>query len=72
MPSNFYECFTHETCGSEDCCKIAKILNKNRRMNTAQEMLTTFNNDPDLLKKIIIGDESWVYGYDIETKAQST
>ena len=28
------------------------------------------NNDPDLLKKVITGDESWVYGYDIETKAQ--
>ena len=31
-------------------------------------MLTTFNYYPDLLKT---GDESWVYGYDIETKAQS-
>ena len=27
-------------------------------------------DDPDLLKKVIIGDESRVYGYDIETKAQ--
>ena len=34
-------------------------------------MLTTFNDDPDLLKNFITGDESWVYGYDIETKAQS-
>ena len=34
-------------------------------------MLTTFNDNPDLLKKVITGDESWVYGYDIETKAQS-
>ena len=37
----------------------------------AQEMLTTFNNDPDLLKKFITGNEAWVYGYDIETEAQS-
>ena len=35
-------------------------------------MLATFSNDPDLLKKVITGDESWVYGYDIETKAQSS
>ena len=35
-------------------------------------MLTTFNDDPDLLKNIITGDESWVYGCDIETKAQSS
>ena len=27
------------------------------------------NDDPDLLKKFITGDESWVYGYDIETKS---
>ena len=40
-------------------------------MNIAQEMLTTFNDDPDLLEKVITGDESWLYGYDIETKAQS-
>ena len=35
-------------------------------------MLTTFNDDPDLLKEVITGNESWVHGYDIETKAQSS
>ena len=40
-------------------------------MDIAQEMLTTFNDDPDLLKKVIAGNESWLYGYDIETNAQS-
>ena len=40
-------------------------------MNIAQEMLTEFNDDSDLLKKVITGNESWEYGYDIETKAQS-
>ena len=40
-------------------------------MDIAQEMLTTFNDDPDLLKKVITGDESWVYGYGSEVKAQS-
>ena len=34
-------------------------------------MLTMFNYDADLLEKVITADESWVYGYDIETKAQS-
>ena len=38
-------------------------------MNIAEEILTTFNDDPDLLKKLISGIESWVYDYDIETKA---
>ena len=25
MPSNFYRCFRHETCGSEDCSKYGKF-----------------------------------------------
>ena len=39
-------------------------------MDITQEMLTMFNGDPDLLKKVITVDESWVHGYDIETKAK--
>ena len=34
---------------------VPKLLNfeqKQRRMDIAQKMLTTFNNDPDLLKKV--------------------
>ena len=30
----------------------------------------SYNEDPDLLKKVITGDKSWVYGYNIEIKAQ--
>ena len=43
---------------------VPKFLNfeqKQRRMNITQKMLTTFNNGPDLLKKVITGDELWVY-----------
>ena len=70
MPSNFYGCFRHETCGSEDSSKILlNIEQKQIRMDIAQEMFTTLNDYADLLKKVITGDESWVYGYDIETKA---
>ena len=39
-------------------------------MVIVQNMLTTFNDDSDLLKKVITADESWLYGYDIATKAQ--
>ena len=54
---------------------VPKLLNfdqKTRRMIIAQEMLNDVNDDPDLLKKVITGGESWVYGYDVETKAQSS
>ena len=47
-------------------------MNKSKlRIVIAQEVLTTFNDDPNLLKKAIISDESWSYDYDIKTKAQS-
>ena len=54
---------------------VPKLLNsyqKTRRMTIAQEMLNDVNYDPNLFKKVITGDESLVYGYDVETKAQSS
>ena len=42
---------------------------KQRRMDIAPEQLTRFNDDADLLKKVITGDKSWLYVYDIERKA---
>ena len=32
-------------------------------------MLDSTNSDPGFMNTIIIGDESWVYGYDPETKS---
>ena len=51
---------------------VPKLLNferKQRRMDIVQKMLATFNDDPDLLKKVITGDELRVFDYDIKTKA---
>jgi hypothetical protein len=45
---------------------------KNFRATVAQVSLETANNDPDFLKKVKTGDDSWVCGYDPETKAQSS
>ena len=52
--------------------KLRNFEQKQRRMDIAQEMLVTFNVDPGLLQMVITGDESWMYGYEIETKAQSS
>jgi hypothetical protein len=38
----------------------------------AQDLLETTNIDPYFWKKVITTDESWVYGYDPEAKAQSS
>ena len=53
---------------------VSKLLNfeqKRCRVDIAKKIFSTFNYNPDLLKKVITGDESWMYGCDIETKAQS-
>ena len=49
--------------------KLQNVEQKQSSMFIAQEMLTTFNDDPDLLKKVITCDESCLYGYNNETKA---
>ncbi|UYV72344.1 hypothetical protein LAZ67_9002714 [Cordylochernes scorpioides] len=49
---------------------VPKLLNcdqKQHRMNIAN-----VRDDPNLLQRVITGDEAWVYGYDVETKAQSS
>ena len=38
----------------------------------SNELIQTATNKPDFLKKVITKDESWVYAYDLETKAQSS
>ncbi|UYV75280.1 hypothetical protein LAZ67_12003281 [Cordylochernes scorpioides] len=54
---------------------VPKLLicdQKQHRMNIANEMLDSVRDDPNLLQRIITGDEAWVYGYDVENKAQSS
>ncbi|UYV61216.1 hypothetical protein LAZ67_1003885 [Cordylochernes scorpioides] len=54
---------------------VPKLLNydqKQHRMNIANEMLDSVRDDPNLLQRVITGDEAWVYCYDVETKAQSS
>ena len=54
---------------------VPKLLNfqqQKHRATIAEQMLADVADDPDLLKRVITGDETWVYGYDIEMKAQSS
>ena len=45
---------------------------KENRVEISQELLAKANGNENFLKKIITGDETWVYGYDVETKMQSS
>ncbi|UYV85115.1 hypothetical protein LAZ67_X004616 [Cordylochernes scorpioides] len=45
---------------------------KEHRKETCKDMVEMFISDPHWLKTVITGDETWVYGYDPETKRQSS
>ena len=45
---------------------------KQNRADVSQELLDRANGDDNLLKNIITGDETLVYGYDVETEVRSS
>ena len=63
MPSNFYGRFGMKRAAAKIVSKLLNFEQKKRRMANAQEMLTTLNDNPDLLKNFIIDAKTWVYTY---------
>ncbi|UYV79307.1 hypothetical protein LAZ67_17002062 [Cordylochernes scorpioides] len=51
--------------------RFLTIRQKLSRLATCENMLEMTRTDPEWKDKIITGDETWVYGYDPETKRQS-
>ncbi|UYV80640.1 hypothetical protein LAZ67_19001189 [Cordylochernes scorpioides] len=45
---------------------------KNARKETARVNLEATTDDPELLKRVITGDETWIYGFDSETTQQAS
>jgi hypothetical protein len=43
---------------------VPKLLSQELCLEVAQDMLECANGDPEFLKAVITGDETWVYGYD--------
>jgi len=41
---------------------------KENRVEINQELLANANGNKNFLKNIIKGDETWIYGYDVETR----
>ena len=73
-------CLTKLLC--KICCSFNFVAHKTRfifgtsrlggfRGTNTSSRAILYDDVQDLLKKVITGDESWVSGYDIETKAQS-
>ena len=59
----------------EDLCKNGtKLLNegqKERRVQVCQDILEQLETEPNLLKRVIAGDESWIFKCNPLTKRQS-
>ncbi|XP_026816229.1 protein GVQW3-like [Rhopalosiphum maidis] len=57
------------------CAKmVPKILSqdqKDNRRDRCLDFLEQIENEPSFLKRVITGDESWIFEYDPETKRQS-
>jgi len=43
---------------------------KENRVEISLELLASANGNENFLENIITGDETWVYGYDVEIKMQ--
>ena len=52
--------------------KLLTEQQKELRKEIAEDMLDLATHDPGFIETIITGDETWVYGYDPETKFQSS
>ncbi|UYV66833.1 CLCN3 [Cordylochernes scorpioides] len=52
--------------------KVDKVLELNARKETASLNLEATTDDPELLKRVITGDETWIYDFDSETLSLST
>ena len=52
--------------------KLLMEQQKELRKKISEDMLDLANHDPEFIKTIITGDETWVCGYDPETKFQSS
>jgi hypothetical protein len=53
----------------------SKLLSQEQQqllLEVTRDMLEFTSGDPEFLKTVITGDETWLYGYDPETKVQSS
>ena len=50
--------------------KLLTEQQKELRKEISTDMMDLANRDPEFIKTIVTGDETWVYGYDPDTKFQ--
>lgn len=63
--TQIFRCFGHETSSSPVCSEIGKFWSKNRCISIVQKLLTSATIHISS-EGLITGDETLVYGYDVE------
>ena len=46
-------------------CAVSAHRKKNKRVNVYCDLQEELKNDPQFLTKVLTGDESWCYSYDL-------
>lgn len=52
---------------------VPRLMSQDQKDNYViiyQELLNQVNSDEIIMKQILTGDETWVYGYDVDIKVQ--
>jgi hypothetical protein len=62
----------HHVVAAKCVPRILTADQKQQRVNIWEELHQIASNGTTFLSRVIIGDESWIYGYDPGTKQQSS
>ena len=66
---------TEDLVMRKNCAKMVPSLvnegQKERRVQVCQDILELLETEPNLLKRVVTGNESWIFEYDPLTKRQS-
>ena len=52
--------------------KDLNFMQKRDRVDAAKDMLSKVDSDPSFIKRIITGDEAWIYEYDTHSRHQAS
>ena len=52
--------------------KDLNFMQKRDRVDVAKDMLSKVDSDPSFIKRIITGDETWIYKYDTHSRHQAS
>ena len=71
LSADFDRGFEHEMHCRKVCSLPAHTGPKKHLFDFQSDLKNQIESDPNFLSKVIMGDESWCYGYDPETKEAS-